>query len=315
VVIPPYAVPAAFEIQCNGSPVKTKPTTLPELYEHVLARLELSNEPSFSVEFTICPGTDSATLQCMTKSGERIGTTYYVPTKRSHSQIAGTSANRVIRNNNENYYHFTGYDEAQKIHDLIQQHCTSLNDSQKLDVLDWGMGSGRVTQYLQNFPGIDMFGTDIDPVNMGTLHSAGFSKSNFRLTEPGGKIPFDDESFDAVFGISVFTHLTEEMQFYYLAEIRRVLKSNGIGIFSVHGLTQFFMQINDGNTLSQLIERGIKVTGGNDDLEPWFAASRQLYVNTLHTPNYILRAWKRYFSTISIQMAPLVNTHDLVICT
>jgi SAM-dependent methyltransferase len=313
-VIPPYAVATSFEIKCNGATVESNLAALPAFFQDVMARLDLTDASSLVVEFTVHPGNDSATLSCLTKRGERIGTDYYVSAKPSQSQIGGTSAMRVIRTDNENYYHFTGYDEAQKIHNFISQHYLSTG-SASLKVLDWGVGSGRVTQYLQNFPNIEMFGTDIDPVNMASLHAAGLPKSNFRLTQPGGEIPFDDKTFDAIFGISVFTHLTEEMQFYYLAEIRRVLKPNGIGIFSVHGLPHFFTRINDGHTLLALTEHGIKVTGSNNDLVQGFAASKQLYVNTLHAPEYILRSWSPYFSTVSITQAPLVNTHDLVICS
>jgi SAM-dependent methyltransferase len=151
---------------------------------------------------------------------------------------------------------------------------------------------------------------------MKQLHANGFPESHFKLTKPGAEIPFDSGLFDACFGISVFTHLTERLQFQYLAEIRRILKPDGIGIFSVHGFVHFFSQINDGNKFFDWIDKGIIVTGDNLDLSENFAKSNddKLYVDTLHTPDYILKSWSRFFSSLYIIEAPTIYGHDFVVC-
>jgi len=45
---------------------------------------------------------------------------------------------------------------------------------------------------------------------------------------------YPDESFDLIYGISVFTHLPDEMQLPWLAELKRVLKPGGVLYVTLH---------------------------------------------------------------------------------
>ena len=45
-------------------------------------------------------------------------------------------------------------------------------------------------------------------------------------------LPFDNEFFDFIFSISVLTHIPEDMQFAWLAELNRVLKVGGTALLS-----------------------------------------------------------------------------------
>jgi ubiquinone/menaquinone biosynthesis C-methylase UbiE len=48
-------------------------------------------------------------------------------------------------------------------------------------------------------------------------------------------LSFASEYFDAVYCISVFTHLDEAMQDKWLAELARILKPGGVLVFTIHG--------------------------------------------------------------------------------
>lgn len=57
-----------------------------------------------------------------------------------------------------------------------------------------------------------------------------------------GSLPptsFVDASFDLLFSISLFTHLPEDRQDRWLAEVGRVLKLGGTGVVTVHGRTAY----------------------------------------------------------------------------
>jgi SAM-dependent methyltransferase len=47
--------------------------------------------------------------------------------------------------------------------------------------------------------------------------------------------PFADASFGFVYGLSVFTHLPEEVQLAWMTELRRVLRPGGLLLMSFHG--------------------------------------------------------------------------------
>jgi SAM-dependent methyltransferase len=52
-------------------------------------------------------------------------------------------------------------------------------------------------------------------------------------------LPFPDDHFDLVFSSSVFTHIDERAQDFWLAELRRVTQPGGLLLLSVHGERAF----------------------------------------------------------------------------
>jgi SAM-dependent methyltransferase len=106
-------------------------------------------------------------------------------------------------------------------------------------VLDWGCGCARVTRHwAPYFDRIEFTGTDIDDtmIRWDRDHVAGVRFATNGALPP---LPCADESFDLVYGASVFTHLDEEMQQQWLAELRRVLRPGGLLLLSTHGSHAF----------------------------------------------------------------------------
>ncbi len=100
-------------------------------------------------------------------------------------------------------------------------------------VLDFGCGCGRVTRYWADFAGTvsggDVSGKAIEwcRANMPFAH--------FELNRLEPPLAFADESFDLVYALSVFTHLTDELQLAWRDELRRVLRPGGRLILTTHG--------------------------------------------------------------------------------
>ncbi|MBK1876188.1 class I SAM-dependent methyltransferase [Pelagicoccus mobilis] len=101
-------------------------------------------------------------------------------------------------------------------------------------VLDFGCGCGRVLRYLQNFDTVRLHGTDINREAIAwadvNLNFAEFCSN--RLVPP---LRYRVASFDLVYAFSVFTHLPENLQSEWMAELRRVLRKGGHLIVSLHG--------------------------------------------------------------------------------
>src|SRR2546430_3058492 len=93
-------------------------------------------------------------------------------------------------------------------------------------ILDWGCGCARVARFVSEFAPGKLTGVDIDPDNIqwckNNLPDAEFVRIN--LDPP---TPFADESFDLVYGISVFSHLSQADQDRWLAELHRLTKPGG----------------------------------------------------------------------------------------
>jgi SAM-dependent methyltransferase len=100
-------------------------------------------------------------------------------------------------------------------------------------VLDFGCGCGRVTRYWHDFEG-SVAGSDLD------AEAVAWCRRNlpFARFEANGLAPplaFADESFDLVYALSVFTHLTADLQLAWRDELRRTLRPGGFLLLTTHG--------------------------------------------------------------------------------
>jgi SAM-dependent methyltransferase len=100
-------------------------------------------------------------------------------------------------------------------------------------VLDFGCGCGRVTRYWQDFDG-DVSGSDVSAKAIDWCR-ANLPFARFETNELAPPLAFADESFDLVYALSVFTHLTEELQLAWRDELRRVLRPGGRLLLTTHG--------------------------------------------------------------------------------
>lgn len=59
--------------------------------------------------------------------------------------------------------------------------------------------------------------------------------SSFQVNPILGKLDFEDEKFDFIYALSVFTPLKEPQQFFWMNELLRVIKPGGYLFITVHG--------------------------------------------------------------------------------
>jgi len=100
--------------------------------------------------------------------------------------------------------------------------------------LDFGCGCGRTLLWLaRRFPQVHWYGSDVDAESVEWCR-ASIPGAVFSVNAPLPPLPFSDASFDLVYAVSVFTHLSEEHQQAWLPELRRVLKPGGLLLLSFH---------------------------------------------------------------------------------
>jgi SAM-dependent methyltransferase len=170
-------------------------------------------------------------------------------------------------------------------------------------ILDWGCGCARNTQPLIKIaPGSRIHGIDIDPVNIAwsKQHVVGATFDVSGLFPP---LDFADDTFDIVYGLSVFTHLTEPAQDLWLAELHRVLKPGGIAFLSYHGEAAAYSREFSVDTIENYRQRGIE-----DDVFDGALAGviekRDYYRSTFHTTDYLYDRWSKYFDIAGIEPTP-----------
>ena len=182
-------------------------------------------------------------------------------------------------------------------------------------VLDWGSGCGRVARHLAPELGARFYGCDIDADNVSWCNAnlpGSYSAST--LAPP---LPYADETFDIIYGISVFTHLRANWESAWLAELRRVLRPGGTMLMTIHGQTAIDFAALDRVTYAALMARveqeGLAFTSTNHQLDG-FVEHPDEYVNVFHSDAHIKRVWSRYFSKI-VQLKGYIFTHDLLVVT
>jgi len=145
-----------------------------------------------------------------------------VPSSRLRVLVAGTA--------DLDWFLESGRLAEQSIRTAAARHGTEIDEVGTM--LDFGCGCGRVTRRWQGLHGVH--GTDMNADAVAwcrrNLPFARFETNG--LTPPLG---FPAESFDVVYGLSVFTHLATDLQRAWLAELRRVLRHGGLLVLTTHG--------------------------------------------------------------------------------
>jgi SAM-dependent methyltransferase len=130
-----------------------------------------------------------------------------------------------------------------------------LEGSSAPTVLDFGCGCGRTLLHVPRE--WDVHGCDIDHAAIAWLRHA-IDASRFRVNDPSPPLPWPDDTFDAAYAVSVFTHFSETQHQSWRVELSRVLRPGAILAVSSMGpgiLSNFPAHATDGNR-SVLRERG-----------------------------------------------------------
>lgn len=103
-------------------------------------------------------------------------------------------------------------------------------------ILDFGCGAGRT---LRHFVGeaeadTEVWGVDIDAPSIAWMKQNLCPPLNVTVSGTAPPLPFKDDSFDLIWAVSVFTHLTDQ-SVPWLLELHRILEPGGLLMASYMG--------------------------------------------------------------------------------
>jgi SAM-dependent methyltransferase len=124
---------------------------------------------------------------------------------------------------------------AKSIQDILRRNGLDFDTFRK--VLDFGCGCGRVMRQRRDVGGPKLYGVDYNP-RLVDWCRANLPFAEFAVNTSASPLQFAEGSFDFIYSISVFTHLTEECQQFWMGELTRVLKPGGYLLITVHGMTR-----------------------------------------------------------------------------
>ena len=126
-------------------------------------------------------------------------------------------------------------------------------------VLDFGCGCGRVTRYWATSTAPSPAATSARRRSTWCRDEPRRSR-RFERNALAPPLAFADESFDLVYALSVFTHLTAELQLAWRDELRRVLRPGGRLLVTTHGRS-YLPRLDDGRARAVRARRARRPLG------------------------------------------------------
>lgn len=205
-------------------------------------------------------------------------------------------------------YVFVGRLVAQTLFDALGRAGVEWKDAA---VLDFACGPGRVATELKKLaPACRLHGSDIDGEAIGWARKHLAHVGTFETNDALPPTRYRDGEFDAIYSVSLFTHLDERAQDLWLAELARILKPGGTFVTTVHG--RFAMESCSDAERRELAQKGIAY---RVDRKGRFKLDGlpDFYQTTFHTREYIARKWAAAFDLVDYAEGGLAGHQDLVV--
>jgi SAM-dependent methyltransferase len=145
-----------------------------------------------------------------------------------------------------NHFYKHGRQGAAWISDMLARNGVDLAGSRS--ILDFGCGCGRVIRHWPPVTRAELHGCDYNPkLVRWCRESLPFGEFKANGLEP--PLPYEDDSFDVVYSLSIFTHLDEHHQVPWMQELTRVVRPGGVLLLTFHGRAHL-------NEAAELYEEG-----------------------------------------------------------
>jgi len=132
-------------------------------------------------------------------------------------------------------------------------------------------------------------------------------------------LPYPESFFDAIYSISVWTHLNPRDQVVWLKEIHRVLRIGGIALISFIGPDGLAMRRERFDTWKNIDSNGIASNGitfvpykGSPGAYEKIGITSP-YGTVIHTKRFIQNSWGEYFSVSEIVDRGIANSQSYVV--
>lgn len=195
----------------------------------------------------------------------------------------------------------------------------------KPKVLDFGCGIGRIALKLWQDCQLPTHGCDINPEAISYLNRQLNGQETVKgpelcITDYTPPLPYEDNFFDAVFSISIWTHLPPSLQVPWLEEIHRILKPGAHALISIASTSLLpfrkkRLPVWENYTEEDVKREGVLFTEYRflEKTPEAYPGVTESYGAAMHDYDYITDVWGSIFETLEIKPQAIHGTQDLIV--
>ena len=127
------------------------------------------------------------------------------------------------------------YEGGAAVADWLWSHYNEHTQRPIRRILDWGCGPARVVRHMPSrMPNAEIHACDYNGQSIAWCQ-AHIANVKFKKNNISPPLPYPTEYFDAVYGISILTHLSEVRHEEWIDELGRITSEHGTIILTTHG--------------------------------------------------------------------------------
>jgi SAM-dependent methyltransferase len=165
-------------------------------------------------------------------------------------------------------------------------------------VLDFGCAEGRVLRFFPRRPESELWGVDINAERIAWAQQHLPAPFRFATTTTAPHLPFEDNYFDLVYAVSVFTHISELADAWFL-EVLRVLRPGGHAYLTIHDertvelLLGAYRENPTHGYMVDLVRKFGEATGVLDQEWAYFTILADPAAQVFYDAAYLVDRWSR----------------------
>jgi SAM-dependent methyltransferase len=181
-------------------------------------------------------------------------------------------------------------------------------------VLDFGCAAARMLRYYPRVEGkSELWGVDVNANHINWCQLNMGPPFSFATTTTTPHLPFEDNYFDLVFAGSVFTHISDLADAWFL-ELRRVVRRGGYLYITIHDrrtIELLLTKFKDHPLFYDfvpMVEEFCERTGVRSMQYAYFTMLTDPMSQVFYDEDYLLRKWSQWADVISL--TPEAHDHQ-----
>ncbi|MGH8511613.1 MAG: class I SAM-dependent methyltransferase [Gammaproteobacteria bacterium] len=173
--------------------------------------------------------------------------------------VPPNSSMRKTSSRSIRHYYISGIQTALPIATTAIRERVALHE--KINILDFGCGVGRqLLHFTRHYPNPNYYACDIDDTSIEFVCKE-YPQVNAYASRFHPPLKYENNFFDSVYSVSIFSHLSIEDHRPWLNELARITKPGGYCFLTIEGRTALDALASDFNTDTNKLEQDLKKQG------------------------------------------------------